>query len=240
MVKSTEEISQNFVAFSEYIYELYQKIAGSSKQSTKPSYCNNEEVKDIKIEEYNSNLVFPCPKDSSSNYTKYASLASFVRSASDEVPLVFQKVAEKLDENLENETMSKANWYLSSTSVVSAGKITNWVHLRIDPSPKFYRYNPYIVFLDCKIDSCKNNGTCNDGVNGFSCDCEEGYKGKNCQYRSCAAKLCEHGSTCQDKADGYHCNCSPGFVGTNCEKQVYSKSFSSHLISGSLNFHSTT
>ena len=136
----------------------------------KPSYCYNDEVKDIndKIEdvEYDSNLIFPCPK-----YTKYASLASFVRSASDEVPLVFKKVAEHLDENLGNETISKANWYLSSTSNVSAGKITNWFHLRIDPIPKFYRYNPYkIEFLNCTIDSCKNNGTCIDGT----CECNTG------------------------------------------------------------------
>ena len=123
---------------------FYQKIAGSGQQSTKPSYCNNEEVKDINVEneEYNSNLVFLCPKDPSSNYTIYAGLGSFVRSASDEVPLLFKKVAEKLDENLENETMSKTNWYLSSTSL-SAGKIINWVHLKIDSSLKFYRSNPY-------------------------------------------------------------------------------------------------
>ena len=117
---------------------VYGKLAPE-----KPSHCNNEEIGDIndkiEIEEnYTSNLVFPCPKNTTSNFTKYASLASFVHSASDEVPLLFQKAAEKLDENLKN----KANWYLSSTSV-STGTITNWVHLRIDPNPKFCRYNPY-------------------------------------------------------------------------------------------------
>ena len=162
--------------------------------------------------------MFPCPK-----YTKYASLASFLRSASDDVSLVFQKVAEKLDENLENETMSKANWYLSSTSV-SAGKIKNWVHLRIDPIPKYYRYNPYkIKFLNCKIDSCKNNGTCKNGTNEFSCECKTGYFGNTCQFTSCDANLCEHGSTCKDEAYGYKCNCAPGFKDTNCETQTFSK-----------------
>ena len=122
---------------------VYGKLAPE-----KPSHCTNEEIGDIndKIENeenYTSNLVFPCPKNSASNFTKYASLASFVRSASDEVPLLFQEAAEKLDENLENKVFSnKTNWYLSSTSV-STGTITNWVHLRIDPSPKFCRYNPY-------------------------------------------------------------------------------------------------
>ena len=121
---------------------VYGKLAPE-----KPFLCNNEEIgiiTDIKIEnqENYTNLVFPCPKNSASNFTKYASLASFVRSASDEVPLLFQKAAEKLDENLENKAFSKENWYLSSTSV-STGTITNWGHLRIDPSPKFYRYNPY-------------------------------------------------------------------------------------------------
>ena len=139
------------------LLSLLSKIAGSERlvhsgwvygklAPEKPSHCNNEEIGYIndKIEngENYANLVFPCPKKSTSNFTKYASLASFVRSASDEVPLLFQKAAEKLDENLENKVFSNASWYLSSTSV-STGTITNWVHLRIDPSPKFCRYNPY-------------------------------------------------------------------------------------------------
>ena len=57
-------------------------------------------------------------------------------------PLVFEETADQLLENLQNEAMSQAKWYLSS-AVTSGDKIKNWIHFRVDPSPKFYQYKPY-------------------------------------------------------------------------------------------------
>ena len=34
---------------------------------------------------------------------------------------------------------------------------------------------------ECGSDPCQNGGTCNDAVNGFSCDCVDGYTGPFCQ-----------------------------------------------------------
>ena len=33
---------------------------------------------------------------------------------------------------------------------------------------------------DCKLDPCKNGGTCIDGINSFSCKCFRGFTGSDC------------------------------------------------------------
>ena len=33
---------------------------------------------------------------------------------------------------------------------------------------------------ECYPSPCKNNGTCVDGVNNFTCACVPGFEGKNC------------------------------------------------------------
>ena len=33
---------------------------------------------------------------------------------------------------------------------------------------------------ECLSDPCQNDGTCNDTVNGFVCDCADGYQGEQC------------------------------------------------------------
>ena len=33
---------------------------------------------------------------------------------------------------------------------------------------------------DCAVQPCLNGGTCIDAVNDYSCNCVDGYTGKNC------------------------------------------------------------
>ena len=33
----------------------------------------------------------------------------------------------------------------------------------------------------CAEEPCKNGGTCNNGVNQYTCDCAPGYEGTNCE-----------------------------------------------------------
>ena len=34
---------------------------------------------------------------------------------------------------------------------------------------------------DCSNEPCKNGGTCTDGVDSYTCTCDAGYTGKNCE-----------------------------------------------------------
>jgi len=34
---------------------------------------------------------------------------------------------------------------------------------------------------DCASSLCENGGTCIDGINGYTCNCKDGFIGENCQ-----------------------------------------------------------
>lgn len=57
---------------------------------------------------------------------------------------------------------------------------------------------------ECAINPCHNGGTCIDGVNGFTCQCPDGYHDSTCQSQlnECLSNPCIHGH-CEDKVNGY-------------------------------------
>lgn len=57
---------------------------------------------------------------------------------------------------------------------------------------------------ECAINPCHNGGTCIDGVNGFTCQCPDGYHDATCQSQlnECLSNPCIHGH-CEDKVNGY-------------------------------------
>ena len=48
--------------------------------------------------------------------------------------------------------------------------------------------SPHLVYIfvmladidDCASNPCENNGTCIDLVSNYTCNCTQGYRGKNC------------------------------------------------------------
>lgn len=81
----------------------------------------------------------------------------------------------------------------------------------------------YSVFTDeCAEDPCRNGGTCKNGSQGFSCECQPGFAGPRCEevMDRCAAKPCQNGGACSNDAAGYTCVCPAGFSGANCESNV--------------------
>ena len=89
---------------------------------------------------------------------------------------------------------------------------------------------------DCEQGPC-THGSCTDGVNSYTCACDIGYSGTNCNEGSfihlfiwlthnssntnikdineCELYPCTHG-TCTDGASSYTCACDPGYSGKNC------------------------
>lgn len=55
---------------------------------------------------------------------------------------------------------------------------------------------------------------------GYTCECQHGYRGENCEIGSCASSPCQHGGTCTNIHDAYACACVAGYTGANCEVDI--------------------
>lgn len=75
---------------------------------------------------------------------------------------------------------------------------------------------------DCENVTCKNNGSCVDGIDSFMCACYFGYTGLFCEtnINDCENNHCQSGSTCKDLVGAYECLCPPGWNGTHCENKM--------------------
>ncbi|XP_072047323.1 uncharacterized protein [Amphiura filiformis] len=77
---------------------------------------------------------------------------------------------------------------------------------------------------ECDSDPCLNGGTCNDGVNAYTCDCyNTGFSGTHCEtnINECDSDPCLNGGTCNDGVNAYTCDCyNTGFSGTYCETKL--------------------
>ncbi|XP_057332116.1 basement membrane-specific heparan sulfate proteoglycan core protein isoform X8 [Microplitis mediator] len=89
-------------------------------------------------------------------------------------------------------------------------------------------YFPSIASIDeydsCSLKPCVH-GICQISSNfyGYSCTCEYGYVGINCENILKQCELlspCKNGGTCTDFQGPYKCDCPLGFSGKNCEKPI--------------------
>ncbi|XP_053381392.1 delta-like protein C isoform X4 [Mercenaria mercenaria] len=73
----------------------------------------------------------------------------------------------------------------------------------------------------CSTSPCKNNGTCVEVADNYTCRCIDGFKGRNCEELDrCSTSPCKNSGTCVEVADNYTCRCIDGFKGRNCEEAV--------------------
>ena len=79
-----------------------------------------------------------------------------------------------------------------------------------------------VNIYDCELDPCLNGGTCNDEVDGFTCDCISGFTGDTCDVNidDCEPNPCLNGGTCNDEVDGFMCDCISGFTGDTCDVNI--------------------
>ncbi|XP_053387673.1 neurogenic locus notch homolog protein 1-like isoform X2 [Mercenaria mercenaria] len=76
---------------------------------------------------------------------------------------------------------------------------------------------------NCDIDECSSvtcgNGTCIDGIGNYSCSCNVGFDGINCDHDidECSSVTCGNG-TCIDGINNYRCSCNVGFAGSTCDR----------------------
>ncbi|XP_011864496.1 PREDICTED: basement membrane-specific heparan sulfate proteoglycan core protein isoform X15 [Vollenhovia emeryi] len=74
-------------------------------------------------------------------------------------------------------------------------------------------------------DPCASNpcihGQCQSLSDDYSCVCEYGYAGRNCEKMQKQCEFltpCRNGGTCTDLHESYKCDCRLGYNGQNCEK----------------------
>lgn len=75
---------------------------------------------------------------------------------------------------------------------------------------------------ECESDPC-NGHRCLNKVNGYVCQCNKGYNGKNCEIKPdyCKNDPCQNEAICANTPDGnYTCTCKNGFKGRRCEKKI--------------------
>ncbi|XP_019627812.1 PREDICTED: neurogenic locus notch homolog protein 1-like [Branchiostoma belcheri] len=84
--------------------------------------------------------------------------------------------------------------------------------------------NMYVLCADineCLSSPCAH-GTCTDRVASYTCSCENGWTGNNCDQDidECLSSPCAHG-TCTDGVASYTCSCESGWTGNNnCDQDI--------------------
>ena len=65
---------------------------------------------------------------------------------------------------------------------------------------------------------CSGHGLCIDALNSYSCLCEPGWKGAQCDHPidECPFHQCQNNATCVNTNEGYDCLCAPGYTGAFC------------------------
>ncbi|CAH1772850.1 unnamed protein product [Owenia fusiformis] len=74
---------------------------------------------------------------------------------------------------------------------------------------------------ECEDLPCNNGGVCIDGINDYTCNCPEGFTGKNCSTEStnpCDNNPCFNGGECEpiNHNTNFKCHCPLGFTGSRC------------------------
>lgn len=83
---------------------------------------------------------------------------------------------------------------------------------------------------ECEPDPCQNNGTCDNLIGRYFCNCTEDFVGVDCEKPrvvTCANEPCLNSANCTDLfdlvtllANNYTCHCPFGFDGINCENPI--------------------
>ncbi|XP_078687088.1 uncharacterized protein LOC144919502 [Branchiostoma floridae x Branchiostoma belcheri] len=81
---------------------------------------------------------------------------------------------------------------------------------------------PCVDIDECLSTPCKNNATCSNLENAYSCACVPGFTGTDCdeEVNECDSDPCRNGGSCSDGVDDYTCSCLPGWTGEICETDI--------------------
>ncbi|XP_078603491.1 uncharacterized protein LOC144877475 isoform X1 [Branchiostoma floridae x Branchiostoma japonicum] len=81
---------------------------------------------------------------------------------------------------------------------------------------------PCIDIDECLSSPCRNNATCTNLENSYSCECVPGFTGNDCdeEINECQSDPCQNGGYCSDDVNDYNCTCLDGWTGEICETDI--------------------
>uniref|UniRef100_A0A8W8K3F6 Fibropellin-1 n=1 Tax=Magallana gigas TaxID=29159 RepID=A0A8W8K3F6_MAGGI len=118
--------------------------------------------------------------------------------------------------------ISYSNWHTNQPD--DAGDGEDCVHL----IPSTHKWNDincaanFSFICQAPQDDCFSSpciqGTCIDQLRSYTCQCQPGYTGTNCEIDvdECQSSPCIHGN-CSDLVNEFKCQCFPGYEGTQCQ-----------------------
>jgi uncharacterized repeat protein (TIGR01451 family) len=116
-------------------------------------------------------------------------------------------------QDLNNGLLIQSNWYQKAIFVSREGNASQQPKLVVCYSEPTDH---------CASNPCQNNGTCANGDDAYTCSCQPGYEGSNCEtlIDNCAGSPCQNGGTCANQLGGFTCDCPIGFGGTTCDTNI--------------------
>ncbi|XP_052237854.1 sushi, von Willebrand factor type A, EGF and pentraxin domain-containing protein 1-like [Dreissena polymorpha] len=117
-------------------------------------------------------------------------------------------------------TTEESPQFIKCSSRGNGGDILAWKQFeRADLDGSFINL-PSVCddFNNCVSSPCLN-GNCTDELNSFTCHCDAGFTGQQCEVNidDCSANVCMNNATCVDGVNSYSCACSSAFTGRFCE-----------------------
>ena len=90
----------------------------------------------------------------------------------------------------------------------------------------FYSGSSCEIFSHCESSAvtCSERGTCTNGLDSYTCVCNTGYTGADCEVDIDECLLMEsvcsgHGN-CSHGIASFTCSCDPGYTGADCETDI--------------------
>ncbi|MEQ2219254.1 hypothetical protein XENOCAPTIV_014867, partial [Xenoophorus captivus] len=70
----------------------------------------------------------------------------------------------------------------------------------------------------CSSSPCRNGGRCHALLEGFVCDCPQGFTGTTCENDRCNPNPCRNKAQCHSLKGDFYCSCSDDYEGKTCSE----------------------